>query len=184
VSEAVLQVFRDAGAILDGHFRLTSGRHSAMYIEKFRVLQYPEHTGRLCGIMAGFARPFNVTLVAGPTTGGVILSYETARQLGARSAFAEHEGNGRAFLRDFVINPGERTLVVDDILTTGGSVRDTIAAVRNAGAEPVAVAVLIDRSGGKTDFGLPFYPCGELEIATYAAGDCPLCAAGVPLTVT
>jgi orotate phosphoribosyltransferase len=98
--------------------------------------------------------------------------------------FAEHEGDGRGFLRDFVIEPGEPTLIVDDILTTGGSVRDTIEAVRRAGAAPIAVAVLIDRSGGKTNFGLPLFACAELDITTYEEADCPLCSEGVPLTVT
>lgn len=184
MSEDVLQIFREAGAILEGHFQLTSGRHSGMYLEKFRVLQYPQHTERLCRLIAARARGLNVSLVVGPTTGGIILSYETARQLGVRGIFAEHEGEGRGFLRDFDLRAGERTLIVDDILTTGGSIRDTIEAARRAGLQPVAVAVLIDRSGGTADFGLPLFALGELTLTSYAPSECPLCAEGQPLTLT
>lgn len=184
MSEEVLRIFREAGAILDGHFQLTSGRHSGTYLEKFRVLQYPHYTERLCRLIADRFRRLAITLVVGPTTGGIILSYETARQLGVRGIFAEHRGEGRGFQRGFVIEPGERTLIVDDILTTGGSIRDTIDAVRQAGAEPVAVAVLIDRTAGRTDFGLPFFACAELAITSYEPTDCPLCAEGRPLTIT
>jgi orotate phosphoribosyltransferase len=191
VSEEVLQIFRDAGAILDGHFLLTSGRHSGTYLEKFQVLQYPRHTERLCRLIADHFRDSNVDLVAGPTTGGVILSYEVARQLGTspaggpmRGIFAESDGDVRRFQRGFRMAPGERVLIVDDILTTGGSIRQVIEAVRGSGGEPVGVGVLVDRSGGQTDFGLPFYACLELQIAAYDAPDCPLCRQGVPLTKT
>jgi orotate phosphoribosyltransferase len=178
VSEDVLQIFRDAGAILDGHFLLTSGRHSGTYLEKFQVLQYPQHTERLCRLIADHFRDSNVDLVAGPTTGGVILSYEVARQLGTspaggpayrsgrpmRGIFAESDGDARRFQRGFRMTAGDR--------------------VRGLGGEPVGVGVLVDRSGGQTDFGLPFYACLELQIAAYDAPDCPLCRQGVPLTKT
>jgi orotate phosphoribosyltransferase len=191
MSEEVLQIFRDAGAILDGHFLLTSGRHSGRYVEKFQVLQYPSHTERLCRLIADHFRESGVDLVAGPTTGGIVLSYEVARQLGnradgqpTRGIFAEKDEGGRSFQRSFRVERGERVLVVDDILTTGGSIRQVIDAVRESGGEPMGVGVLIDRTGGRADFGMPFYACLELEIASYDASDCPLCRQGAPLTRT
>ena len=179
-------LLRDAGALLDGHFQYTSGRHGALYVEKFRLLENPQATTELCRRIAEHFGDAEVGVVAGPTTGGTIVAFETARQLQARAFFAERpaEGPGRTFARGFSFERGERTLVVDDVLTTGGSLRDTIAAVRAAGGEPVGVAVIVDRTGGQTDFGLPFYGCLTLKIETYAAEDCPLCAQRLPLTVT
>ncbi len=191
MSEDVLQIFRDAGAILEGHFLLTSGRHSGRYVEKFQVLQYASYTERLCRLIADHFRESGVDLVAGPTTGGIILSYEVARQLGTSAAgspirgiFAERDGPGRSFQRGFRVSPGERVLVVDDILTTGSSIRQVIEAVKESGGVPMGVGVLVDRTAGRADFGLPFYACVELEIASYDASDCPLCQQGVPLTKT
>ncbi|MDP2674391.1 MAG: orotate phosphoribosyltransferase [Dehalococcoidia bacterium] len=177
-------LLREVGALMDGHFLLSSGRHSPIYVEKFRLLQHPQHTERLCRLIADRFRDDGPELVAGPTTGGVILSYEVARLLGLRGIFAEKADGGRAFQRGFEVRPGERTLIVDDVLTTGGSIREVIEAVRRAGGEPIGVAVLVDRSGGRTDFGLPFFACLELDLPTYEAGACPLCDEGVPLTVT
>jgi len=177
-------MLREAGAVLEGHFKLTSGRHSGTYFEKFQVLQYPAYTQRLCGDIADHFRDRDVQLVAGPTTGGVILSFEVARQLGVRGIFAETVGSERRFLRGFRVSPGERVLVVDDVLTTGGSIRQVIDAVRAAGGEPVGVAVLVDRTGGKADFGLPFFACLELVVPAFDAAECPLCRQGVPLTET
>lgn len=193
MGEDVLQVFERAGAILQGHFQLTSGRHSGTYLEKFQVLQSPERTAHLCRLIAERFAGDGATLVAGPTTGGIILAYETARQLNllygqerARGIFAERVagGEGRAFSRGFVVRPGERTLVVDDILTTGGSIREVIRALRDAGAEPVGVGVLVDRSGGTVDFGLPLFGCLALQIDTFPPDECPLCRQGLPLKVT
>lgn len=182
MSEEVLDIFRQAGAILEGHFKLTSGRHSGTYLEKFQVLQYPAHTERLCRLIADHFRERQVELVAGPTTGGVILSFEVGRQLGVRGIFAESAAEGRRFRRGFTVNAGERVLVVDDVLTTGGSIRDVIGAVQEAGGVPIGVAVLVDRTGGEVDFGLPFFACLELVVPSYEASECPLCEQGVSLT--
>jgi orotate phosphoribosyltransferase len=191
MSGKVLDIFRQTGAILEGHFLLTSGRHSGTYLEKFRILQYPEQTQQLCRLIAERFRDNGVQLVAGPTTGGIILSFEVARQLGARPSgrrvrgiFAEKVDGGRRFLRGFSIEPGERTLVVDDILTTGGSIRDVLDAVREAGGEPIGVAVLADRTAGGTDFGVPFFACTSLSIESYEPSQCPLCRKGIPLVKT
>jgi orotate phosphoribosyltransferase len=177
------RLFREAGALLDGHFALASGRHSPTYLEKFQVLQNPAATERLCGANAEWARSRGVDTVAGPTTGGIILAHEVARQLGTRAVYAERsEAGGREFRRGFSLRRGERVLVVDDILTTGGSVHQTIAAVNEAGGTVVAAAVLVDRSGGSAGIGVPFLALWSLEIPSYPAADCPLCAKGVPVT--
>jgi len=180
-------LLKKAGALLEGHFQLSSGRHSALYIEKFRLLEHPPHTAALCRMIAGWARPLAPEAVAGPTTGGIIVSYEVARHLGLRSIFAEkneHGTPGRSFLRGFQIRPGERVLVVDDVLTTGGSIREVLDAVRSLGGEIAGVAVLVDRSGGKVDFGAPFFACLRLDLPSYAPDACPLCDKGLPLTIT
>jgi len=182
VTENVEEIFRKAGAVLEGHFLLASGRHSPVYWEKFQVLQYPEYTERLCRLIAEHFRDQGVQVVAGPTTGGIILAYEVARQLGVRGIFAEKgDRNVREFRRGFKIGPGERVLIVDDVFTRGGSVKDTIAAVKNLGGEIVGIGVLIDRSTEKIDFGLPFFSCHKVEVVTYKPEDCPQCARGVPL---
>lgn len=178
-------LLRETGALMDGHFRLSSGRHAPVYVEKFRLLQHPPHTERLCRLIAERFRDDRPELVAGPTTGGIILSHEVARLLGLRGIFAEKTPDGgRAFLRGFEVRPGERTLIVDDVLTTGGSIRDVIEAVRRADGVPIGVGVLVDRSGGRTDFGLPLFACVVLDLPAYEEGVCPLCDARVPLTVT
>jgi orotate phosphoribosyltransferase len=177
---------RDAGALLEGHFQLSSGKHSGLYVEKFRLLEQPVQTAELCRMIAAWARDLSPGLVAGPTTGGVIISYEVARILGLRGIFAERtEGSqGRSFQRGFTIDRGERVLIVDDVLTTGGSIREVIEAVRRLGGEVAGVAVLVDRSGGKVDFEGPFFGCLRLDIPAYQADDCPLCRKGLPLEIT
>jgi orotate phosphoribosyltransferase len=179
-------ILRRAGALLQGHFQLSSGRHSPIYIEKFRLLESPPETEALCRMIAAWARALSPGVVAGPTTGGIIISYEVARLLGLRSIFAEKnkDGAGRSFQRGFRIGPGERVLVIDDVLTTGGSVREVIEAVRAAAGRVAGVAVLVDRSGGKVDFGAPFFACLALDIASYEPGECPQCRAGVELAIT
>ena len=171
--------------MLGGHFQLASGRHSDRYLEKFNLLQWPQHTEAVCRKLAEGARELDVRTVAGPTTGGMLLAYEVARQLGVRGIFAEHdEAGGRSFQRDFQLEPGERVLVVDDVMTSGGSLRDTIEAVRKAGGEPVGVAVVVDRTGGQTDFGLPFISATEVDMESWEPEDCQLCRDGVPLKIT
>jgi orotate phosphoribosyltransferase len=178
----VERVFRDSGALREGHFVLASGRHSALYLEKFQVLQHPRETERLCSAIAMWAKSLGVDTVAGPTTGGIILAHEVARQLGVRAIFAERRDatSGREFRRGFALAPGERVLVVDDIMTTGGSVHETIDAVRAAGGTVAAAAVLVDRSGGAARLDVPLHALWRLDIPSYAAAECPLCANGVP----
>ncbi|MEX0781116.1 MAG: orotate phosphoribosyltransferase [Dehalococcoidia bacterium] len=180
------ELLASRGALLRGHFQLSSGRHGDLYIEKFRILQWPDLTGPLSAMIANHFRG-QANLLAGPTTGGVILSYETARHLGLRSIIAEKKdggSDGRDFKRGFEIGPGDRVLVVDDVLTTGGSIRDVIDAVRARGAEVAGVGVLVDRTNGTVDFGVPFYACLSYEVASWDPADCDLCRQGVPLVVT
>ncbi|MGI9253145.1 MAG: orotate phosphoribosyltransferase [Thermomicrobiales bacterium] len=183
-ADALLNVLRDAGALKEGHFLLASGRHSGQYVEKFDLLRRPAATVLACASIAHHFAAEGVDVVAGPTTGGVILAFETARQMGIDAAYAERASDGssrREFRRGTTFRPGARVLVVDDILTTGGSVRETLAALAEQPVEVVGVAVLVDRSGGTVEFGVPLYPLVQLAIETWEAGDCPLCARGVPL---
>jgi orotate phosphoribosyltransferase len=180
---SVESLFADAGALLDGHFLLKSGRHAARYLEKFLVLQHPRFGVELCRRLADALAPYSPTLVVGPTTGGVLLSFETARQLGGstRAAFAEPIEGGRALRRGWAVAPNERVAIVDDILTTGASLLETVEAVRAAGVEPVAAAVLVDRSTEPVELGFPLHALGRIEISSWKADACPLCTDGTPL---
>jgi len=194
-------IFRRSGALAEGHFELKSGRHSDRYLEKFLVLQDPAATGELVSFWAARYKPNDrfggVDVVAGPTTGGVILAFEAARQLGVRGIFAEEvraaDGHiHREFRRGFRIEPGERVLLVDDILTTGGSLVATLPAVEAAGGEIIGCEVLVDRSGGLstvtsplTDRRYPLSALWTLEVPTYEPGPatCPGCRRGLALVV-
>ncbi|MDI6829230.1 MAG: orotate phosphoribosyltransferase [Armatimonadota bacterium] len=183
--ERVLEIFENSGALLRGHFKLTSGLHSDIYFEKFQVLQYPEYVEELCAEIARRFKDAGVELVVGPTTGGVLLAYEIGKKLGTRGIFAEKaEDGGRVLKRGFKINPGERVLVVDDVLTTGGSVRDTIDVVEKNGGVLVGVGLLVDRTGGNINFGVKTEALLSLAVDKWEPADCPQCKAGVPLTET
>ena len=160
---------------------LTSGLHSPVYWEKFRVLQYPHHTEKLCRLIAEHFKKDNVQVVAGPTTGGIILAFEVARQLGVKGIFAEKEGETRAFRRGFTINPGDRVLIVDDILTTGSSIIEVMEAVKKLRGIIVGIGVLVDRAEQKREFGVPLFSCLRSATVAYPPTECPLCAAGIPL---
>ena len=177
----VLEIFERDGAILKGHFLLTSGRHSDIYFEKFQVLQHPEDVQTLCSELAGRFRGEGVELVIGPTTGGVLIAYEVAKNLGTRFIFAESEDGRRILKRGFRIGEGERTLVVDDVLTTGRSIGEVIDIVRQNRGEIVGIGCLVDRSGGKVSFGYRLEALLTVEAATYDPGECPLCREGIEL---
>jgi orotate phosphoribosyltransferase len=201
IAGRVERIFRRSGAVLDGHFLLKSGRHGDAYVEKFAVLSDPAATSELCGFWAARLRDpdggSRVDLVAGPTTGGVILAFETGRQLGVRAIFAEEvradDGTTtREFRRGFTIRPGERVLLVDDILTTGGSLVAMLPAVEAMGGEIVECAVLVDRSGGRPTLTSPttgrVYPLRalwQLDLPTFEPGaaTCSRCAAGEDVRV-
>ena len=180
----VESLFERSGALLEGHFLLKSGRHAGRYLEKFLVLQHPAIGVELCRRLAEALAAYRPTLVVGPTTGGVMLSFETARQLGGavRAAFAEPVApGGRRLRRGWPISSDERVVLVDDILTTGASLAETIQAVRAAGVEPVAGAVIVDRSVAPFVPGFDLHALGRVEIPSWPADACELCAAGTPL---
>ncbi len=178
----VEDIFVKAGAVLKGHFLLASGLHSPVYWEKFRVLQFPAYTEQLCAMIADHFRGKGIQMVAGPTTGGIILASEVARQLGTRAIYAERaESEGRTFRRGQSISPGERVLVVDDVMTAGGSIRDVIDAVSALDGKVVGVGVLVDRAMQPVNFGVPLYSCLRTVAETYTPEKCPQCAAGEPL---
>jgi orotate phosphoribosyltransferase len=183
MTDTVERMFEKSGALLKGHFLLASGLHSPVYWEKSLVIQYPEYTEKLCRMIADRFRKSGAQVVAGPTTPGIILAYETARQLGVRAIFAERDasGSGRVFRRGFKIDPSEKVLVVDDVMTTGSSVREVIAAVEKLGGTVVGVGVLVDRTVKEPDFSVPFYACHRAEVITYPPEQCPLCARNIPL---
>ncbi len=175
-------LFRKTGAVLDGHFLLTSGLHSPVYWEKFRILEHPEYTQRLCGMIADRFKSEQADVVAGPTTGGIILAFEVAKQLGVRCIFAEKEENGkRAFRRGFVLNKNERVLVVDDVLTTGKSVREVLEAVADRNGSVIGIGVLVDRSERDLKLGYPLFSCLRSVTPAYKPEECPLCKGGIPL---
>jgi orotate phosphoribosyltransferase len=181
LSDDVLGIFKTAGAIKEGHFLLASGLHSPVYWEKFRILQYPHLTEKLCRLIAQHFKGQEIDAVAGPTTGGIVLAFETARQLGTRGIFAEKQGELRVFRRDFEIAPREHILVVDDILTTGSSLRETISAVAKLGGIVIGIGVLVDRSEKNLNFNLPFFSCLRAPTTVYSSEECPLCAGHIPL---
>jgi orotate phosphoribosyltransferase len=187
-SASIESIFRAAGALRDGHFLLKSGRHSGRYLEKFAVLQYPTFAVEIGRRLARALATENPTLVVGPTTGGVLLAFETARQLEpilgheVRGVFAEPLERGvRGLRRGWSIGAEDRVVLVDDILTTGASLAETAAAVRVAGGDPLAAAVIVDRSDGPVEVGCLLHALGRIEIPSWAPDDCPLCAAGEPL---
>ncbi|MCG0238295.1 MAG: orotate phosphoribosyltransferase [Firmicutes bacterium] len=180
--DEVLAILRETGVIREGHFLLTSGMHSDRFLLLAQVLQYPRHAERLCREMAEPFREAGVEVVVGPAVGGIILAYEVARALGARAIFAEKvEGGGMALRRGFQLRPGERVLVVEDAISTGGSVRKVLDAIAPFGPEVVGVSALVDRTGGQVDFGVPTRAVLTLSVPAWPPEACPLCRAGVEL---
>lgn len=172
----VEELFRASGALLEGHFLLASGRHSARYVEKFRVLEQPRVTSRLCAEMARRFVDDNIECVIGPVTGGIILAFEVARLLGCRAIYAERDDNGNGFTlrRGFQLKSGERVLVVEDIVTTGGSAQKVVETTRAGGGEVIGVALLCDRSGGNLQIDAPrIEALLHLNIESYAPDEVP-----------
>jgi orotate phosphoribosyltransferase len=178
-SDEVIEILRKTGVIREGHYRLTSGLHTNLFLLSSMIQQYPSHLARIADAMAAPFRDKGITLVAGPAIGGVILAYEVARAIGARAIFAEKVGDGRmALRRGFHVSRGEPTLVVEDALSTGGSVRKVMDALLPYGAEIVGASVIIDRSGGGVDLGVPLHALITMTVPMWNAAECPLCRAG------
>jgi orotate phosphoribosyltransferase len=178
--DEILEIFRTHGALLEGHFILSSGLHSDRYIQCALVLQHPRVAEQLCSELAAKLRHLGATAVAAPALGGVIVSHEVARALGLRALFTERQEGVMLLRRGFSLAPGEPTLVVEDVITTGGSTRETMAAVEQAGGKVVGVGALIDRSGGTVDLGVPKAALVTLAVQNYNPAECPLCKSGLP----
>jgi orotate phosphoribosyltransferase len=178
--EEIKEIFLKADAFLTGHFLLSSGLHSPYYLQCAKVLQYPEYSEVLCRELAERIKGLGVDydFVIAPAIGGIIVSYETARHLKVRGIFAERVNGELTLRRGFEIKPGERAVVVEDVVTTGKSTRETIEVVKSHGGKVVAVGSLVDRSGGKVDFGVPFETLWRLEVPVYQPDECPLCKEG------
>lgn len=180
------QLFVDAGALKEGHFLLASGRHSDRYLEKFDLLRKPGVTSQVLEPLAERLSTWEIEVIVGPTTGGILLAFELARQLDLPAAYAERKGegmSGREIKRGTVFPDRSKVFVIDDILTTGGSIAETLTALREHPVEVVGIAVLADRSGGTVRFGeIPMLPLLTLDVQSWPADACPLCEAGVPLT--
>ncbi|HAK54353.1 MAG: orotate phosphoribosyltransferase [Vicinamibacterales bacterium] len=179
-SDQVLTVFREAGALLEGHFCLSSGLHSPGYLQCARVLQHPRHAQALGEAIAARAREWRPATVLSPALGGVVIGHEVARGLETRGIFAERAAGDLALRRGFTVETGERVVVVEDVVTTGKSTRETIEVARAAGADVVGAASVIDRSAG-VDLGVPFFALAGVALPTYEPAECPLCASGTPI---
>src|SRR6185295_18811136 len=181
----ILQLFRSTGAYLSGHFRLTSGLHSAEYLQCALVLQHPkyaEELGRkLAQAISALAPAERIGVVAAPAIGGLIIGHEVARALGARFIFTERDAGKMTLRRGFSLEAGQRVVVVEDVITTGGSTREVIDLARASGAEVTRAGSIIDRSGGAADLGVPRIALATLQVRTWKPEECPLCQQGVPV---
>jgi orotate phosphoribosyltransferase len=179
-TEDVIDLFRTTGALLEGHFVLTSGLHSSKYLQCALVLQHPAAAERLGRAIAEHFKEDNVQLVASPAIGGIVIGHEVARQLGARFIWTERESGKMTLRRGFSVSPGERTIVVEDVVTTGGSTRDTVETLQVAGADVIAAASIIDRSAGDADVGVPRMALATLSVPSVDPSICERCKGGEP----
>ena len=180
-AEQVIDQFKATGALLEGHFQLSSGLHSTVYLQCALVLQFPERAEAFGRAIAEVFQGQGIELVASPAIGGLVIGHEVARALGARFVWTEREAGQMVLRRGFTIAPGEKTLIVEDVITTGGSTRETIEAVRNAGADVVGAASIIDRSGGSADVGVPLSSLASLRVLSFEPAVCDACKLGEPV---
>lgn len=179
--EEVLILFKATGALLEGHFLLTSGLHSPQYFQCARVLQYPQHAQKLCWEIAYQYMSNKINVVIGPALGGIVVAQEVARLMSARAIFAEREEGKMTIRRGFEIKSTEKVLVVEDVVTTGGSIKEVINLVQATGANLVGVGFLVDRSQNRISFSVPKFSVFEMDVVTYQPDECPLCKQGVPV---
>jgi len=180
--ERVLEILKEAGVLLEGHFLLTSGRHSNKYLQCAKIFQNTKYSEELCEDLAKLYKDSGVDVVIGPAIGAILISYEVSRHLGTPNIFAERDGDGVMTLRrSFEITKGQKVLVVEDVVTTGGSVREVIKLVKEAGGEIVGVGSIVDRTGGKVDFGVPYKAVLSVEVESFEPDNCPICAQGIPV---
>jgi len=185
-AESILEIFKSTGAYLQGHFRLTSGLHSAEYLQCALVLQHPAAAEKLGRLLADELRqyaPAGVKLVAAPALGGLIVGHEVARALGARFLFTERDAGTKvmSLRRGFTVSPGETALVIEDVITTGGSTQDVVEVLTAAGAKVLAAGSIIDRSGGHASVGVPRVALATMQVAAHYPEQCPMCALGIPV---
>jgi orotate phosphoribosyltransferase len=180
-SDSILERFRAVGALLEGHFRLTSGLHSPGYLQCALVLQHPAEAAACGAAIADRVRALNPAVVLSPALGGIVIGQEVGRALGVRAIFAERQNGTLTLRRGFSLAAGERVLVVEDVVTTGGSTRETIEVARAAGAQVVGAAAIINRSSGQLQLDVPFEALATVALPTYEADDCPMCARGEPV---
>jgi orotate phosphoribosyltransferase len=180
-AEQVIDQFRATGALLEGHFQLSSGLHSTVYLQCALVLQFPERAAALGRALAAKFQGQGIQLVASPAIGGIVIGHEVARSLGARFVWTEREAGHMTLRRGFTIAPGEKTLIVEDVITTGGSTRETIEAVRKAGADVIGAASIIDRSGGAADVGVPLTSLASLRVLSVESSACDACKLDAPV---
>ena len=181
IGDSVLDRFRRVGALLEGHFRLTSGLHSPGYLQCALVLQHPAEAEACGAAIAERVRSLNPDVVLSPALGGIVIGQEVGRALGVRAIFAERQDGKLALRRGFALSPGEKVLVVEDVVTTGGSTQETVDVARAAGAVVVGAASIIDRSGGQQRIDVPFHALATIALPTYEPEKCPLCAEGKPV---
>lgn len=180
-NEQVLEIFKKTRGVLKGHFLLTSGRHSDSYMQCAKLFTYPAESEKLCSALSKKLSGINADFVLSPAIGGIIMGYEMARQLKLPNFFAERVNDIMELRRGFELPEGSKVLIVEDVVTTGSSVKDVIKLVESLGSEVVAVASIVDRSNGKVDFGVRFECLLSMDIKSYEAGECPICATGAPL---
>ena len=185
-AESILEIFKSTGAYLQGHFKLTSGLHSAEYLQCALVLQHPaaaEKLGRLLTEELRQYAPKGVQFIASPALGGLIIGHEVARAMGARFIFLERDGETKKMMlrRGFTVSPGENTIVIEDVITTGGSTQDVIDTLKAAGANVLAAGSIIDRSGGHANVGVPRVALATMQVAAHYPEQCPMCALGIPV---
>lgn len=173
-----MEIFKRAGALMEGHFLLTSGRHSNQYMQCAKILQYPNYAEEIAKGLAEEFKEDEIDIVVGPAMGGIIIAYELARQLNIKNLFAERENGKMTLRRGFSIPKGARVLVAEDVITTGGSVFEVIDIVKEQGGEVAGVAVLVDRSNGKIDFGTKLRAALTADVVSYEPEECPICKEG------
>ena len=179
--DELLDLFRKSGALLEGHFRLSSGLHSTGYLQCALVLQHPQHAELLGRAIAAKTRELGATVVLSPALGGVIIGHEVGRAVGVRALFAERQDGPLMLRRGFMLGENDRVLVVEDVLTTGGSTRETMQVAAAAGGHVVGAASIVDRSGGRSELAVPFTSLLDVDLPTYEPQSCPLCAKGLPV---
>lgn len=179
--DELLELFRKSGALLEGHFRLSSGLHSTGYLQCALVLQHPESAERLGRAVADGVRHLRPTVVLSPALGGVVIGHEVGRALGVRALFAERQDGILMLRRGFSLEASDRVLIVEDVCTTGGSTRETMQVATAAGGQVVGAASIVDRSGGRASFDVPFHALLGVDLPTYQPDSCPLCADGLPV---